>query len=88
MSNKKLTIAYLEPLVAVVGKHTEPWQGRFMSSASRLFFTNACLSSIPLHTMVSFLLADGTHAGFDKHRCRFLLGRNWRQEKLPLGELS
>jgi hypothetical protein len=41
-----------------------------MSSAARLVFTDAFLSSIPLHTMGMFL-ADGTHVEFDKHRCRF-----------------
>jgi hypothetical protein len=41
MSDKKLTIADLESLVAVVGKHTEPWQGPFMSSAARLVFKDA-----------------------------------------------
>jgi hypothetical protein len=42
-----------------------------MSSAARLILIDACLSSLPLHTMGLFMLADGTHAGFDKHRNRF-----------------
>jgi hypothetical protein len=29
ISDKKLTIADLEPVVATVGKRVEPWQGRF-----------------------------------------------------------
>jgi hypothetical protein len=64
-------IADLEPVVATVGKRVEPWQGRFLSSAARLTPTDACLSSLPLHTMSLFLLADGTHVGFDKYRARF-----------------
>jgi hypothetical protein len=60
MSDKKLTISDLEPLVEVVGKCTEPWQGRFMSSAAHLVFTNACLSSLPIFTLGLFLLTDGT----------------------------
>jgi hypothetical protein len=71
ISDIKLTIADLEPVVATVGKRVEPWQGRFLSSAPRLTLTDACLSSLPLHTMSLFMLADGTHAGFDKHRARF-----------------
>jgi hypothetical protein len=42
-----------------------------MSSAARLTLIDACLSNLPMHTMGLFLLADGTHAGFDKHRNRF-----------------
>jgi hypothetical protein len=71
MSETKLTIADLEPLVVVVGKRTEPWQGRFMSSIARLVLSDSCLSSLPLYTMGLFLLADGTHSRFDKHRSRF-----------------
>jgi hypothetical protein len=71
MSDHKLSIADNEPLVAVVGKRAAPWQGRFMSSAARLTLIDACLSNLPMHTMGLFLLADGTHAGFDKHRNRF-----------------
>jgi hypothetical protein len=71
ISDKKLTIAELEPVVATVGSRVDPWQGRFMSSAARLILTDSCLSSMPLHTMSLFLLPDGTHAGFDKHRSRF-----------------
>jgi hypothetical protein len=71
MSDHKLTIADLEPLVAAVGKRAAPWQGRFMSSAARLTLIDACLSNLPLHTMGLFLLADGTHAAMDRHRNRF-----------------
>jgi hypothetical protein len=71
ISDHKLSIADVEPLVATVGKRAAPWQGRFMSSAARLILIDACLSSLPLHTMGLFMLADGTHAGFDKHRNRF-----------------
>jgi hypothetical protein len=67
MSDHKLTIADNEPLVSTVGKRAAPWQGRFMSSAARLTLIDACLSNLPMHTMGLFLLADGTHAGFDKH---------------------
>jgi hypothetical protein len=46
ISNKKLTIADLEPVVATVGIRVEPWQGKFLSSAARLTLTDACLSSL------------------------------------------
>jgi hypothetical protein len=71
MSDHKLSIADMEPLVATVAKRAAPWQGRFMSSAARLTLIDACLSNLPLHSMALFLLADGTHEGFDKHRNRF-----------------
>jgi hypothetical protein len=71
MSDHKLTMADVEPLVASVGKRAAPWQGRFMSSAARLTLIDACLSNLPLHTMGLFLLADGTHAAMDRHRNRF-----------------
>jgi hypothetical protein len=54
MSDKKLTISDMEPLVAAVGKHTEPWKGQFMSLAARLVFTDACLSSLRFSLWVSF----------------------------------
>jgi hypothetical protein len=71
MSDRKLTIADLLPLVATVGKRAAPWQGRFITSAVRLTLIDARLSSLPMFTMVLFLLADGTHAGFDAHRNSF-----------------
>jgi hypothetical protein len=71
MSDHKLTIADLQPLVAMVGKRAAPWLGRFMSSAARLTLIDACLSALSTYTMGLFLLADGTHAGFDAHRNAF-----------------
>jgi hypothetical protein len=74
LSDHKLSIADMEPLVPTVGKKAALWKGCFMSSAARLTLIDACLSNLPLHTMGLVLLADGTHAGFDKHRNRFF----WR----------
>jgi hypothetical protein len=71
ISDHKLSIVDNEPLVTLVGKRAAPWKGQFMSSAARLTLIDACLSSLPLHTMVLFLLDDGTHAGLDKHRNLF-----------------
>ena len=71
MSNHKLTIADLEPVVAKVGFRMDPWQGRLMSSAARLTLIDACLSSLPTFLMGLFILPDGTHSGFDKHMGRF-----------------
>jgi hypothetical protein len=71
MSDHKLSMADVEPLVASVGKRAAPWQGRFMSSAARLTLIDACLLNLPLHTMGLFLLADGSHAAMDSHRSRF-----------------
>jgi hypothetical protein len=60
MSDHKLTMADMEPLVVAVAKKAAPWQGRFMSSAARLTLVKACLSNLPLHTSGLSLLADGT----------------------------
>jgi hypothetical protein len=40
-----------------------------------------------MHTMGLFLLANGTHAGFDKHRNRFFWEARYK-EKIPLGEVA
>jgi hypothetical protein len=71
MSDHKLTMADVEPLVALVGKCAMPWQGIFMSSAARLTLIDACLSNLSLHTMGLFLLANGSYAAMDSHRNRF-----------------
>jgi hypothetical protein len=71
ISDKKLTIAELELVVATVGSRVDPWQVCFMSSAARLILTDTCISSMPLHTTSLFLVADRMLAGFDKHRSWF-----------------
>jgi hypothetical protein len=43
MSDQKLTIANNEPLVVAVGKREAPWQGRFMSSTTRLTLIDVVL---------------------------------------------
>jgi hypothetical protein len=83
MSDKKHTIA--EMVVATVGARVEPRQGCFMSSAARLILTDTCLSSLPLHMMSLFLLADGTHDGFDKHRNRFFWEGHMGETQAALG---
>jgi mannosylglycoprotein endo-beta-mannosidase len=71
MSDRTLTMADWEGLIGIVGHHVDPWQGKFMSSAARLTLINSSLSSLTTFTMGLFLLAEGTHAGFDKHLARF-----------------
>jgi hypothetical protein len=71
LCDRRVTMAEMEPLVNAVALKMEPWQGRFMSSAARLTLINACLSNLPIYSMGLFLLSDGTHEGFDRHRCRF-----------------
>ena len=41
-----------------------------MSSAARLTLTNSSLASLPTFSMGLFLLAEGTHVGFDRHLSR------------------
>jgi hypothetical protein len=71
MADRPLSIADWEGLVVGTGGHrVNPWQGRFMSSAARLTLINSSLSNLAIFAMGLFLLADGTHAGFDKHLAR------------------
>jgi hypothetical protein len=55
-----------------MGHRFDPWQGWFMSSAARLTLMKSSLSSLEIYTMCLFWLANGTHAGFDKHLERFI----------------
>jgi hypothetical protein len=68
MADRALTMSDWEGLI---GSGVDPWQGRFMSSAARLTLINSCLTSLTIFSMGLFLLADGTHAGFDRHLARF-----------------
>jgi hypothetical protein len=70
MADRVLPMADWEGLIGTVGHRVDPWQGRFMSSAARLALINSCLTSLTIFSMGVFLLADGTHAGFDKHLAR------------------
>ena len=56
MSDHKLNILGLEPVVAKVGFRMDPWQGRWMSAAAHLTLIDACLSSIPNYTTGLILL--------------------------------
>jgi hypothetical protein len=71
IADRKLTIADMNYLVETVGHRVDPWQGRFSSVAARHILTNASLASLPSHCMGLFLLAEGTHAAFDKVLARF-----------------
>jgi hypothetical protein len=74
-------------LVNVVGHRVDPWQGRLMSLSARLNLTNASLSSLPAYTMGLFLLAEGTHASFDKQLARFF-GKEWEIKENFTGLIS
>jgi hypothetical protein len=71
MADRPLTMVEWEGLVGKVGHQVDPWQGRFMSSAARLTLINSSQSSLTMYAMGLFLLADGTHASFDKILARF-----------------
>jgi hypothetical protein len=71
MADRALTMSDWVGLIGSVGHRVDPWQGRFMSSAARLTLINSCLTSLTIFSMGLFLLADGTHAGFDRHLARF-----------------
>lgn len=46
-SGRALFESHWEPTVQKLINGCEPWQGKLMSSASRLTLTNACISAIP-----------------------------------------
>ena len=71
MSDHKLNILGLEPVVAKVGFRMDPLQGRSMSAAAHLTLIDACLSSIPNYTTGLILLPEDTHTCFYKHPGRF-----------------
>jgi hypothetical protein len=71
IADRKLTIADMNYLVEIVGHRVDPWQGRHSSIAARHILTKASLASLPSHCMGLFLLAEGTHAAFDKVLARF-----------------
>jgi hypothetical protein len=71
IADKKITIADMNYLVETVGHRVDPWQGRFSSVAARHILTKASMASLPSHYMGLFLLAEGTHAAFDKVLARF-----------------
>jgi hypothetical protein len=71
MADRPLTMADWEGLVGTVGHRVDPWQGQFMSSVARLTLINPSISSLAIYAMRLFMLADSTHAGFDKHLERF-----------------
>jgi hypothetical protein len=55
----------------LVRHRVDPWKGRYSSVAARLILSNSSLAGLPTYCMGLFLLAEGTHAGFDKHLARF-----------------
>jgi hypothetical protein len=71
LADRPLTMVDWEGLVGRVGHRVDPWQGRFMSSATHLTLINSSLSRLAIYAMGLFILADGTHVGFDKHLARF-----------------
>jgi hypothetical protein len=71
VADRPLTMVEWEGQIGKVGHRVDPWQGWFMSSAARLTLINSSLSSLTMYAMGLFLLADGTHASFDKILARF-----------------
>ena len=49
--DRALTALDWDPLTCKVGKRTDLWMGKFMSSGARMIITNACLSNLPMHAM-------------------------------------
>jgi hypothetical protein len=88
MADRALTMSDWEGLIGSVGHRVDPWQGRFMSSAARLTLINSCLTSLTIFSMGLFLLADGTHAGFDRHLARFFWEGVGEKNEIPLGQLA
>ena len=73
ISSDKLLAKDFAPTMAKVGNRVMPWRGRYKTQARKVALINSCLSSLPMFVMGFYLLTNGTHAGFDKHRGAF----NW-----------
>ncbi|XP_071677232.1 uncharacterized protein [Lolium perenne] len=81
ISDRAIKASDWGPLTTRVGRRADPWMGKFMSSAARLTLINACLSNLPLHAMGVYLLGEGVHAAFRKHRARFFWEANGPRRK-------
>jgi hypothetical protein len=81
ISDRAIKASDWGPLTTRVGRRADPWMGKFMSSAARLTLINACLSNLPLHAMGVYLLGEGVHAEFRKHRARFFWEANGPRRK-------
>ena len=68
ISSDKLLAKDFAPTMAKVGNRVMPWRGRYKTQARKVALINSCLSSLPMFVMGFYLLTNGTHAGFDKHR--------------------
>jgi hypothetical protein len=61
-SDRTLLEADWDPTVLKVSSRCYPWEGKLMSSASRLMLINVCLSAIPTFAMGLFLLGEGVQS--------------------------
>jgi hypothetical protein len=55
--------------------------GKIMSLAARLILINAFLSNLHMYAMGVYLLGEGVHNMFDKHRARFFWEANGLKHK-------
>ena len=70
LSDARIGIKDLEPLVGRVKAKVEPWRRRFTSKGSKSVLIDSCLSCLPMHMMGMYILPEGIHGAFDKELSR------------------
>ena len=71
LSDSRILIKDLEPVIGRVKAKAEPWQGRFTSKGSKSILIDSCLSSLPMYMMGIYELPEGVHGAFDTELSRF-----------------
>ncbi|KAE8810219.1 hypothetical protein D1007_13106 [Hordeum vulgare] len=61
ISDSRLSVAELRPMVAKLEHHIEPWQGRRLSKAARTVLVNSSLSILLLFRMSFYSLPETLH---------------------------
>lgn len=71
LSDSRILIKDLEPVIGRVKAKAEPWQGRFTSKGSKSVLIDSCMSSLPMYMMGGYEFPEGVHGAFDKELSRF-----------------
>ncbi|KAE8801921.1 ABC transporter G family member 37 [Hordeum vulgare] len=71
ISDLRLSLADLRPTVSRLQHRIEPWQGRWLSKASRTMLINSSLSSLLIFVMSFYSLHEILHHEIAKYQSRF-----------------
>lgn len=76
ISDSRISLKELRPVVDQVMHRVDPWQGRLVSKAGKAVLIISSLASLPMFAMGLYLFPEGAHAEFDKCQSRFF----WKGE--------